>query len=80
MNNLASGQVFDSVIKKERRGEYLGKTVQFIPHVTDEIKSRMHQVTVDNPKTVTTSTLFVRSGERRPMRSSSRPRTRGPSE
>jgi CTP synthase len=51
MNNLTSGQVFDSVIKKERRGEFLGKTVQFIPHVTDEIKSRMHQVTVDNPKT-----------------------------
>jgi CTP synthase len=51
MNNLTSGQVFDSVIKKERRGEYLGKTVQFIPHVTDEIKSRMHQVTQDNPTT-----------------------------
>ncbi len=49
MNNLTSGQVFDSVIKKERRGEYLGKTVQFIPHVTDEIKSRIQQVTADNP-------------------------------
>ena len=51
MNNMTSGQVFDAVIKKERRGDYLGKTVQFIPHVTDEIKSRMHQVTVDNPDT-----------------------------
>ncbi len=50
MNNLTSGQVFDSVIKKERRGEYLGKTVQFIPHVTDEIKSRLQQVTIDNPE------------------------------
>jgi len=49
MNNLTSGQVFDSVIKKERRGEYLGKTVQFIPHVTDEIKGRIHQVTANNP-------------------------------
>jgi CTP synthase len=49
MNNLTSGQVFDSVIKKERRGEYLGKTVQFIPHVTDEIKSRIQQVTAENP-------------------------------
>jgi CTP synthase len=49
MNNLTSGQVFDSVIKKERRGEYLGKTVQFIPHVTDEIKDRMRQVTDNNP-------------------------------
>jgi CTP synthase len=50
MNNLTSGQVFDSVIKKERRGEYLGKTVQFIPHVTDEIKLRLHKVTTDNPE------------------------------
>ncbi len=48
MNNLTSGQVFDSVIKKERRGEYLGKTVQFIPHVTDEIKARLHKVSNDN--------------------------------
>jgi CTP synthase len=48
MNNLTSGQVFDAVIKKERRGEYLGKTVQFIPHVTDEIKSRIHEVTENN--------------------------------
>ena len=49
MNNLTSGQVFDAVIKKERRGEYLGKTVQFIPHVTDEIKDRLRSVTADNP-------------------------------
>ncbi|MCU0796283.1 MAG: CTP synthase [Akkermansiaceae bacterium] len=49
MNNLTSGQVFDSVIKKERKGDYLGKTVQFIPHVTDEIKSRLQKVTADNP-------------------------------
>jgi CTP synthase len=49
MNNLTSGQVFDAVIKKERKGEYLGKTVQFIPHVTDEIKSRLHAVTNNNP-------------------------------
>jgi CTP synthase len=49
MNNLTSGQVFDAVIKKERRGEYLGKTVQFIPHVTDEIKGRIHQVATNNP-------------------------------
>ncbi|MEK7952683.1 CTP synthase [Luteolibacter soli] len=49
LNNLTSGQVFDAVIKKERRGEYLGKTVQFIPHVTDEIKARLHMVTDSNP-------------------------------
>lgn len=39
LNNLTSGQVFESVLHKERRGDYLGKTVQYIPHVTDEIKT-----------------------------------------
>ncbi|NWK54036.1 CTP synthase [Verrucomicrobiaceae bacterium N1E253] len=43
-NNLTSGQVFENVIRKERRGEYLGKTVQFIPHCTDEIKARINDV------------------------------------
>ena len=43
-NNLTSGQVYESVILKERRGDYLGKTVQVIPHVTDEIKTRIRQV------------------------------------
>ena len=37
-NNFTTGQIYDSVIKKERRGEYLGKTVQVIPHITYEIK------------------------------------------
>jgi CTP synthase len=37
-NNFTTGQVYDAVIKKERRGEYLGKTVQVIPHITDQIK------------------------------------------
>jgi CTP synthase len=37
-NNFTTGQVYEAVIKKERRGEYLGKTVQVIPHITDEIK------------------------------------------
>jgi len=36
-----SGQIYDTVIKKERRGDYLGKTVQVIPHITDEIKKRI---------------------------------------
>ncbi|MGF1656798.1 MAG: CTP synthase [Verrucomicrobiales bacterium] len=40
-HNLTSGQVYASVLAKERRGDYLGKTVQVIPHVTDEIKSRI---------------------------------------
>ena len=42
-HNITSGQVYGSVIEKERRGEYLGKTVQPIPHVTDEIKQRIRR-------------------------------------
>jgi CTP synthase len=38
-NNFTTGQIYESVIKKERRGDYLGRTVQVIPHITDEIKS-----------------------------------------
>ncbi|HEY6034672.1 MAG TPA: CTP synthase, partial [Kofleriaceae bacterium] len=41
LNNITTGQVYSSVIGKERRGEYLGSTVQVIPHITDEIKSRI---------------------------------------
>jgi CTP synthase len=40
-NNFTTGQVYESVIRKERRGEYLGKTVQVIPHITDEIKAKV---------------------------------------
>src|SRR5262245_43221870 len=40
-NNFTTGRVYDAVIGKERRGEYLGATVQVIPHITDEIKSRL---------------------------------------
>ena len=43
-NNLTSGQVYESVILKERRGDYLGKTVQVIPHVTDVIKERIREL------------------------------------
>jgi CTP synthase len=43
-NNLTSGQVYQTVLDKERRGDYLGKTVQVIPHVTDEIQNRIHQI------------------------------------
>lgn len=40
-NNFTTGQIYETVIKKERRGEYLGKTVQVIPHITDEIKTHI---------------------------------------
>ncbi|MHB8857979.1 MAG: CTP synthase [Thermoleophilia bacterium] len=42
--NVTSGTVYFSVINKERRGDYLGKTVQLIPHITNEIKQRIHRV------------------------------------
>jgi len=40
-NNFTTGQIYESVIRKERRGDYLGGTVQVIPHITDEIKRRI---------------------------------------
>lgn len=43
-NNVTTGQIYGSVIKKERRGDYLGATVQVIPHITDEIKERVTRV------------------------------------
>ncbi len=42
-NSLTSGKVYEAVLAKERRGDYLGKTVQVIPHVTNEIKERIHK-------------------------------------
>jgi CTP synthase len=42
-NNFTTGQVYDTVITKERRGDYLGGTVQVIPHITDEIKRRLRE-------------------------------------
>lgn len=43
-NNVTTGRVYQAVIDKERRGDYLGKTVQIVPHITDEIKSRVKQL------------------------------------
>jgi CTP synthase len=43
-NNFTTGQIYDSVIQKERRGEYLGATVQVIPHITDEIKDKIRNL------------------------------------
>lgn len=43
-NSVSAGQIYDSVISKERRGDYLGGTVQVIPHITDEIKRRVFEV------------------------------------
>ena len=46
-NNFTTGQVYYSVIRRERRGDYLGKTVQVIPHITDEIKRRIKEAGKD---------------------------------
>ena len=43
-NNLTTGRIYEQIITKERRGDYLGKTVQVIPHVTNEIKNAMRKV------------------------------------
>jgi len=47
LNNTTTGQIYGAVIEKERQGEYLGNTVQVIPHVTDEIKQRIRAVAED---------------------------------
>lgn len=47
-NNVTTGKIYQSVINKERRGEYLGKTVQVIPHITDEIKRRIQLLGTKN--------------------------------
>lgn len=48
--NVTTGQIYSTVIAKERRGEYLGDTVQVIPHITDEIKRRMRLQASETPK------------------------------
>ena len=53
-SNYTTGQIYLSVIEKERQGEWLGKTVQVIPHVTDEIKNAVHQLTDENVDVVIT--------------------------
>src|SRR6187200_881596 len=52
--NFTTGKIYQSVIQKERRGEYLGKTVQVIPHVTDEIKAAVRKLTGDDVDVVIT--------------------------
>src|SRR6195256_5991062 len=48
-NNSTSGQIYERVLAKERAGEFLGKTVQVIPHVTDEIKARIRKLAAEQP-------------------------------
>lgn len=52
-NSVSAGQIYDTVIMRERRGDYLGGTVQVIPHITDEIKSRVYEVAGQNKNLIT---------------------------
>ena len=45
-HNVTAGQIYDAILSRERRGDYLGRTVQVIPHVTDEIKRRIHSLSL----------------------------------
>jgi CTP synthase len=45
-HNITSGQIYGQVIQNERQGKYLGKTVQFIPHITDEVKRRIREIAI----------------------------------
>lgn len=47
LSNITAGQIYNEVLKKERHGDYLGNTVQVIPHITDEIKQRIYQIVND---------------------------------
>jgi CTP synthase len=51
-NNLTTGRIYEQIITKERRGDYLGKTVQVIPHVTNEIKNAMRKVASEGDITI----------------------------
>jgi len=52
-NNVTTGRIYQSVITKERRGEYLGSTVQVIPHITDEIKAAIRRLAPDHDVVIT---------------------------
>lgn len=62
-NNLTSGQVYETVILKERRGDYLGKTVQVIPHVTDVIKNRIRELSDEDKYDVVITEIGGTTGD-----------------
>src|SRR6266699_1941010 len=62
-NNLTSGQVYETVILKERRGDYLGKTVQVIPHVTDVIKDRIREISDESKYDVVITEIGGTTGD-----------------
>jgi CTP synthase len=63
MNNLTSGQVYQTVLNNEREGKYLGKTVQVIPHVTDEIQKRIQQIAEQSKSDVVITEIGGTTGD-----------------
>ena len=51
-HNITTGQIYSSVIERERRGDFLGKCVQIIPHITDEIKDRLRSIALEGAEVV----------------------------
>ena len=71
-SNVTTGRIYQAVIAKERRGDYLGGTVQVIPHITNEIKERIQRLTRDGGPTWSSSRSAGRSATSRACRSSRR--------
>src|SRR5258706_400019 len=63
LNNLTSGQVYQTVLNNERQGKYLGKTVQVIPHVTDEIKNRIYTLAEESKADVIITEIGGTTGD-----------------
>ncbi|HIL71299.1 MAG TPA: CTP synthase, partial [Verrucomicrobia bacterium] len=63
INNLTSGQVYQKVLDKERKGEYLGKTVQVIPHITDEIQNRIRNISEESDADVLITEIGGTTGD-----------------
>ena len=72
LSNVTTGQIYKAVIAKERRGDYLGATVQVIPHITNEIKERIRRVARDSIRTSSSSRSAGRSATSSRSRSSRR--------
>jgi CTP synthase len=62
-NNTTSGQIYQTVLDRERRGDYLGKTVQVIPHITDEIKSRLRKLAAEQPADILITEIGGTTGD-----------------
>jgi len=64
-NNWTTGRIYETILTKERRGDYLGKTVQVIPHVTDVIKDRIREISDEGKADVVYGSRFLGGGPHR---------------